>query len=232
MVILSEYWSTLQISLIPFMEQVVETHLTEKEKRLVAIMDVISVEKHLDHTHHYGRGRKPYDLRSMARAFITKAALNLTQTKMLCEMLLGSAALRTICGFEIQEGVPGESVFSRDFAALARVKFGDKVHEALVRTHVGESVVMHVSRDSTEIVAREKPAVKRDAHPKAPLKRHRGRPRRGESPSTCEPSRLVRQMDRTPEESLAELSCACDVGAKLNSKGHMHWWIGYKLHID
>ena len=65
MVILSDYWSTLQISLIPFMEQVVETHLTEKEKRLVAIMDVISVEKHLDHTHHYGRRRKPYDLRSM-----------------------------------------------------------------------------------------------------------------------------------------------------------------------
>ncbi len=51
MVILSDYWSTLQISLIPFMEQVVETRLTEKEKRIVAIVDIISVEKHLDHTH-------------------------------------------------------------------------------------------------------------------------------------------------------------------------------------
>ncbi len=50
MVILSDYWSTLQISLIPFMEQVVEPRLTEEEKRLVAIMDVISVEKRLDHT--------------------------------------------------------------------------------------------------------------------------------------------------------------------------------------
>ena len=147
-------------------------------------------------------------------------------------MLLGSAALRTICGFESRERVPSESVFSRSFAALARDKFGDKVHEALVRTHVGESVVMHVSRDSTEIVAREKPATKRDANPKAPSKRHRGRPRKGERTSPCEPSRLVRQMDRTPEESLSELSYACDAGANLNSYGHMHWWIGYRLHID
>ena len=106
MVILSDYWSTLQISLIPLLEQVVETRLTEKEKRLVAIMDVISVEKRLDHTPQYGRGRKPYDLRSMTRAFIAKAALNLSQTKMLREMLLGSAALRTICGFESRERFP------------------------------------------------------------------------------------------------------------------------------
>ncbi len=203
MVILSDYWSTLQISLIPFMELVVESRLTEKGKRLVAIMDVISVEKRLNHTPHYGRGRKPYDPRSMTRAFIAKAALNLSQTKMLREMLLGSAALRTICGFESIERVPSESVFSRSFASLARDKFGDKVHEALVRTHVGESVVMHVSRDSTEIVAREKPAPKRDANPKAPSKRHRGRPRKGERTSPREPSRLVRQMDRKLEESLS-----------------------------
>ena len=78
MVILSDYWSTLQKSLIPFMEQVAETRLTEKEKRLVAIMDVISVEKRLDHTPHYGRGRKPYDLHSMTREFIAKAALNIS----------------------------------------------------------------------------------------------------------------------------------------------------------
>jgi len=181
MVILSEYWSTLQISLIPFMEQVVETRLTEKEKRLVAIMDVIGVEKRLDHPCHYGRGRKPCDIRSMARAFIARAALNLSQTKMLREMLLGSVALRAICGFESRERVPGESVFSRSLAVLARSGFGDKTHEALVRTHVCESVVMHVSRDSTEIASREKPSRKEDASKGKVVRRHRGRPKRGET---------------------------------------------------
>ena len=79
----------MQISLIPLLEQVVETRLTEKEQLLVAIMDIISVEKRLDHAHHYNRRRKPYDLRSMTRAFITKAAFNLLKSIMLHEMLLG-----------------------------------------------------------------------------------------------------------------------------------------------
>ncbi len=94
MVILSDYWSILQISLIPSREQVVETRLTEKEKRLVANMDVISVGKHLDHAHHYGHGHKPYDLRSMAGAFRAKATFNLLKSITLHEMLLGICARR------------------------------------------------------------------------------------------------------------------------------------------
>jgi len=31
---------------------------------------------------------------------------------------------------------------------------------------------------------------------------------------------------------ISELSTACDVGTKRNSKGHTSSWIGYKLHID
>jgi len=40
------------------------------------------------------------------------------------------------------------------------------------------------------------------------------------------------QVCRTLEENLLELSRNCDIGAKKNSKGHMSWWVGYKLHID
>jgi len=154
MVILSDYWSTLQISLIPFMEQVVETRLTEKEKRLVAIMDVIGVEKHLDHPYHYGHGRMPYDIRSMARAFIARAALNLSQTKMLREMLLGSVALRAICGFESRERVPSESVFSHNFAVLARSGYGDKTHEAIDV----EGYEPNVLRGAKRVIARDAPS--------------------------------------------------------------------------
>ena len=100
---------------------------------------------------------------------------------MLREMLLGSVASRAICGFESRERVPGESVFSRSLAVLARSGFGDKTHEALVRTHVCESVVMHVSRDSTEIASREKPSRKEDASKGKVVRRHRGRPKRGET---------------------------------------------------
>jgi hypothetical protein len=33
------------------------------------------------------------------------------------------------------------------------------------------------------------------------------------------------------EEMINELPAICDVGAKTNSKGHLNWWIGYKLHL-
>lgn len=152
--------------------------------------------------------------------------------KMLREMLLGSTALRAICGFESRERVPGESVFSRSLAVLARSGFGDKTHEALVRTHVCESVVMHVSRDSTEIASREKPSRKEDASKGKVVRRHRGRPKRGETTTVRELSRLVRQLNQTPEESLAELPKVCDIGVKRNSKGRAHHWTGYALHLD
>jgi hypothetical protein len=87
----------------------------------------------------------------------------------------------------------------------------------------------HISRDATEIEAREKPVPKAKPRPKAARKR--GRPRRGEEVER-EVRRLEVQPTRSLEENLKDLPQVCDVGTKQNSKGHTESWIGYKLHLD
>lgn len=64
---------------------------------------------------------------------------------------------------------------------------------------------------------------------KQPVKR--GRPKKGEERPPQKPKRLDQQLEMTQEARLNDLPKPCDVGAKLNSKGHMKFWIGYKLHI-
>ena len=230
--ILSDYWHTLQVSLFPFMEIVVEVPLTDKLKQLIAILDVICIENHVERHYQSGRGRKAYDRRSIARTFIAKAVLNVPQTKIIREMLLSENTLRTICGFKNSQSVPSESVFSRSFYSLAKSDLGDRVHQFLVKTYVGDKIVMHLCRDSTEIIAREKPVYTPKQKNFETSKRHRGRPKKSEELSCKKPSWLIKQIDQTPEEALSELSNVCSVGSKLDSKGRMHSWNGYKAHID
>jgi len=105
------------------------------------------------------------------------------------------------------------------------------VHEALIKKNYTEQgqIVGHLSRDGTEIEAREKPVKK--AKKEAKDKRKRGRPRKGEE-VVKEPTRLECQGKMTLEEMLDDLPKKCDIGCKKNSKGHTETWIGYKLHID
>ena len=127
--------------------------------------------------------------------------------------------------------VPSESTFSRAFAWFAETRLPERVHGALVRAAYEGSVVGHVSRDSTAIVGRERPAPKpkRERTPK----RRPGRPRKGERP-VREPTRLERQLKggMSTAEMVGELPKACDVGTKRNAKGYKESWRGYKMHID
>jgi Transposase DDE domain len=89
-------------------------------------------------------------------------------------------------------------------------------------------IVGHVSRDSTAIQSREKPA-RKQKKPKTCKKR--GRPKKGEK-RPKEEKRLDKQLKMTQEERLKDLPTCCDVGGKTNSKGNKEYWIGYKCHID
>jgi hypothetical protein len=92
--------------------------------------------------------------------------------------------------------------------------------------------VGHISRDSTEIEAREKPVPTPVAA--APVKdiRKRGRPKKGEELPPPEPTRLERQAKMTLTEMIDDLPKDCNVGTKKNSKGYKESWVGFKLHID
>jgi hypothetical protein len=210
--------------------------MTDKQKQLVAILELARVEEFVPPGYLHMRGRPPADRRALARAFVAKAVYNLATTRILIDQLRSSPQLRRICGWEKAGDVPSESVFSRAFAEFARSKLPQRVHEAVVREHVSPHVVHHVSRDSTEIDGREKVAAKPKAEVTepvpAPPKRKRGRPKKGEERTPKEPTRLERQVEQSWQEALEELPKVCDWGTKKDSNGKKHTWKGFKLHWD
>ncbi len=222
-------WLSIQTTLFPWLE-VELGPLTAKQQQLVQTLEIIRVEHHLPQ-HVRVPGRPATDRAAIARAFTAKAVYDLPTTRMLLDRLATDVALRRICGWERKSAVPSESVFSRAFAAFATTQLPLRVHEALIQKTHHDRLVGHLSRDSTAIAAREKPATKDT--PPVPPKRKRGRPKKGaERPTPKAPTRLQRQGTMTTSEMLEDLPTACDVGTKKNSKGYKETWVGYKLHLD
>jgi hypothetical protein len=220
---------TLQRNLIPGLEECCERPLTDKERQLVSILELVQIEKFA------GRpvprfGRKPWERQALARAFVGKAVYNHPHTRATLEALRASPVFRRICGFMRRSDVPSESTFSRAFAAFAGIGLGEKIHQVLVARWVKPELVGHISRDATAIRGREKPRAK--SRPPKPAPRKKGRPRRGEVREPKPETRVERQCRQSAAAALAELPVHCDVGAHKNSKGYKQTWIGYKLHVD
>lgn len=222
---------TLQRSLFPRLEECWKTPLTSKEQQLVTILEMVEVEKHVPRSAGtQSLGRKLREREAIARSFVAKAVYGHPFTRTTIHALRTTPTLRCICGFERISQIPSEATFSRAFAEFAKGALGDRVHEALVERSLRPELVGHISRDSTAIEGREKPARKAPKEKPAPKKR--GRPRRGEERAPKEENRLVKQSEQSAEEALKELPMVCDVGTKKNSKGYKETWIGYKLHAD
>ena len=205
--------------------------LPEKHREFVRILSLIRVES-LVCPWAGGVGRPARYRQAMARAFVAKAVLNLGATRQLLDWLAGDDVLRRLCGWESARQVPHEAQFSRAFAEFAATELPQRLHESLVEATQKQRLIGHISRDATEIEAREKPApVAVETKPARP-KRKRGRPKKGEPVPVPAPTRIERQGGMTLEEMLDELPRACQVGTKKNSKGYKESWTGYKLHID
>jgi hypothetical protein len=220
---------TLQRHLFPRLEECGERPLTEKERQLVNILELLQIEKFVSRPAQRF-GRKPWERQALARAFVGKAVYNHPHTRATIEALRAAPVFRRLCGFVRRADVPSEATFSRAFAEFAEIGLGDRVHEALVGQWVSPELVGHISRDATAIEGREKPTAKPKPPKAAPRKK--GRPRRGEVREPKPETRLERQGRQSAQEALAELPVHCDVGTKKNSKGYKGSWIGYKLHAD
>lgn len=225
---LSSLWFSIQTNLFPALEEELDP-LTEKQKQFVTVLEVMGYQPLPAACRWWGNGRKPKDRKALLKAFIAKAVYNFGTTELLVEHL-SCKNLRRLCGWEHQSEIPSLSTFSRAFAQFAEGDWLVKMHEAMVRQHYGDKLAGHVSRDSTAISAREKPAKKEPKPPKP--KRKQGRPKNDEERAPKELKRLELQPNRSLEENLADLPCVCDVGSKKNSKGRIESWIGYKLHAD
>ena len=229
MPILSDFWNIFQEGLFGRVENSIQEALTEKQEQLIFVLNTVKVEHFIHAPSCYGVGRKSLDRRLMARAFVLKAFYNISTTKMLIEMLQTQYSLRRICGYESRRNIPSEATFSRAFHWFASMGLGEKVLDACVLEYVGEHVVMHVSRDSTEVMAREKPTQQERNHK---LKCKRGRPKKGDVRPSIELTRLEKQVDQTIEEAIKDLPSFCSVGCKKDAKGYIHCWTGWKAHID
>lgn len=222
---------SLQRCLFPKFEDCWKTPLTDKEKQLISILELVKIEAYvLRKASNQWMGRKLKERESLARSFVGKAVYGYPTTRALIEALNTTPGFRRICGFERVSDVPSESTFSRAFAGFAKSGLGERVHDALVERYVKPELVGHISRDSTAIEGREKPAKKPKKEKKAPGKR--GRRKKGEASMPKEEKRLEKQRDQSVEEALKELPVQCDVGTKKNAKGYKESWIGFKLHVD
>jgi hypothetical protein len=227
---IARWWGRRQGLLFRGVEAGLEEPLTEQQRKLVAVLEVVRIEAHVPLRVRLWTGRPAHDRRPLARAFVARAVYNDPTTVAFLERLRTERNLCRICGWDHPGEVPSEATFSRAFAEFAASGLGDRVHEALVEQHARPLLVGHVARDSTQIEARERAAKK----PKpAPRRRKRGRPKKGEKVQPQQaPSRLPGQLTQTPEAALAELPRVCDWGIKKDSGGHRHSWKGYKLHLD
>ncbi len=221
---------TLQESLFPYLDECLSSPLTEPEKRLVKILELVKIEKYVPFSaSKQWLGRPVKERESIARAFIAKAVLRYQHTSSLRNELLSTPNLRMICGFAKRQNVPSESTFSRAFADYAAAGLGTLVHDTLVKEHLGSELIGHVSRDSTAIIGREKPAKRIKV---VKVSKKKGRPTKGEIRPPAEPKRLEVQRIQSAQEAVALLPKVCDRGTKKNAKGYKESWNGYKLHLD
>ncbi len=226
---LSQYWLNIQGSLFPWLKEELGK-LTEKQQKLVTTLELARIEEHIASSLRWP-GRPPAERAALARAFVAKMIFNMPTTRVLLDRLASDIQLRRLCGWESKNEIPSESTFSRAFAEFAESRLAERVHEALIERTQSDQLVGHISRDSTKIEAREKPA-KKEAEERPEEKRKRGRPKKGEE-RVKEPSRLERQAAGMELEAMLEdLPKDCDVGTKRISQGRQESWTGYKLHID
>lgn len=224
-----EVWNHIQCRLFPALEEELG-ELTPTDRRFVKVVGLLPLDRFLEPYRWAGVGCPPCSRAFMVHAFIAKAVYQCPTTRVLLDLLEARPTLRRLCGWESLCDVPSESTFSRAFAAFSARELPQKLHEAIVKDHLGAKLVGHVSRDATAIDAREKAAPKTPPLPAVPKKR--GRPKKGQGPAPAPPKRLSLQPGRSLAENLADLPTACAVGCKRNSKGHQETWIGYKLHLD
>ena len=224
--IISSIWCGIQRHLFPFLEEELGP-LTAFHRKVAATMEMVRIEEGI--SDEYWFGRPTSSRKALGRAFVAKAVNNASMTSDFRNRILADSILRRMCGWEERDQVPSESTFSRAFREFAKSALAERVHKALVNRTLSDHLFGHISQDSTEIEGREKPVKKPKREPKP--KKKRGRPVKGEE-RLPEPTRIQRQMTMTVDEMVAELPTVCDRGTKVNSKGYLESWNGFKFHID
>jgi hypothetical protein len=221
------FGDALQQQLFPALQEELGP-FSERMQEFVRALALVGLDGFVGVRH--GRGRRPHDRSSIARAFLAKSIFNLPHTRALIDRLAHDETLRQLCGWHTCADVPDETVFSRAFAEFAQTELPQRVQQALVQRTRAQRLVGHILRDSTAIPVPEKPA-KKKAKPQRSQRSHRkaGTKKKPEQMTPTERQWLGKM---TMAEMLAELPRVCDKGCKPNAHGRKELWVGYKLHLD
>jgi hypothetical protein len=228
-------WSSVQQTLVPEIAEQLGA-LTPKLEQIIHVLEWVRVEEFVQQP--YGElGRPPHERAWLANAFIAKALLGLAHTRALIERLQIDRSLRRICGFAVCKRLPSEATFSRAFDEFASRQLAQRVHEALIKGSLGQSIIGHVCRDATAIEGRErvsKPVLSADIPVQPKARRKRGRPRKGEQRpcKVTSNSPVLIQQSQTLAQMVADIPRHCDRGTKCNAQGYKNSWNGFKLHVD
>jgi hypothetical protein len=220
----------LQQDLFPALESELGL-LTPKETEFVRLVEFCQLHTLMTPFQWKGNGRKPLCRLSLAKAFLAKMVWNLPTTEQLIDRLHSSPSLRRLCGWDSVSDIPDRGTFSRAFEQFAKEQLPQLAHSQLIKTHLGDRLIGHVSIDSTAIHGRE--AIVKTPQPAdspTPPKR-RGRPKKGEVRPPAPDKRLDLQIHRTLEENIADLPIHCSKGTKRSSQGYKESWEGFKLHL-
>lgn len=177
-------------------------------------------------------GRPSYPLSDILAVWAVKLVFSLKTISAAVGLLKSSMNLRMMTGMG---KVPSPASVSRRTGDLRAVMDVDNVLGKLCRRFYAGRVIGHLSIDSTIVDAREKPAAK-PKEEKTPSKRGRkrkGSPEEAEALARREEEERLHALEESGDtaEYLSELSHECSVTGKKNSKGHMQWRIGYKIHL-
>jgi len=142
-------------------------------------------------------GRPAYHEVPFLRAFLARSFFRIPTNEDLRKRLTADSNLRQICGFAV---IPSAATFSRRLTKLSSRPIVTRVLNDMVSHYHEGRIVGHISRDSTAITARGKPANKKqEAVLPSRNKAKRGRPRKGETRN------YVRFGDSPPDERLITL---------------------------
>lgn len=230
---LSSFWMRIQGSLFPKLERAFDHPLTEEHKKVARTLEILRVEETIKQPVQW-TGRPAQEWAVLCRAFVAKSVLGLPTTRSLIDRLKSDETLARMCGWKNASKVPHESTFSRVFAQLVRLNMAERIHGAVVETHLGSELVEHASMDGSAIKGRER-ALGKAPKVKAPPKK-RGRKKKGEKTPVIEAApveqpALSRYVRMRPGRMLKALPQGCDWGSKKNSQGKVETWKGFKIHV-
>lgn len=230
---ISQHWIRYQPSLFKDFEEVVAP-ITDRHKEIIIALDVIRLESVLNDDRRLSLGRKPVSRLALGRAFVAKSVLNLTTTVALIDRLKVDIMLRRICGFEKISDIPSAGTFSNAFAEFSDSDILTSIHDHLIARCFKNAIVGHISRDATEVHAREKigPRKSSKRRKKMPTGYAKGRPKKNEIREKKPVTRIQVQLTQPLKTIIDQLPKEFDCGTKGGSRGYLSKWFGYKLHMD